>query len=620
MIRLSGPDAMTIADSIFTPAGRPLSEHKGYTIARGTITDDEGNTVDDVLASVFRSPRSYTGEDCIELSCHASPYIVQRVIELLCRAGCRMAEPGEFTRRAFLNGKMDLSRAEAVADLIAASSAAEHRTAMNQMRGVFSEKLAVLREQLLRLTSLMELELDFTDHEDLTFADRAELLQLSSDIARAVCTLARSFKTGDAIRRGVAVAIVGETNTGKSTLLNALSGDERAIVSDVHGTTRDTIEDNVYINGVHFRFIDTAGIRHTDNIIETLGIQRSYKAIAGADIVIMLLDAARLFSTTHHERQPKETDLGAKLPDVAAGGAPGARRNDTDTGAMLPDAATGNTDPSTELPCAATGNTDPGAELSGAAADDTDTGTEFPDAAAGDTDTGTELSDAASGDTDTGTELSGAASDDTGIGADLPDKKDAPTATARHGEKTAYEDLAKRIDGKKVIIALNKCDLLEDGALTSRPIAEADNLSSEPKTPLSAILSASEPTLRDVLSQREPPLSAVLSASEPPPVVLISAKNGTNIDALKNRLVQLAAIPEIAAGDVVVTNARHYQALTAAAEDINRVITALAEDIPTDLVCEDLRLCLHHLAEITGAEITSQETLNNIFARFCVGK
>ena len=558
VIRLSGPDATTIADSIFSPAGRPLSEHKGYTIARGTITDDEGNTVDDVLASVFRSPRSYTGEDCIELSCHASPYIVQRVIELLCRAGCRMAEPGEFTRRAFLNGKMDLSRAEAVADLIAASSAAEHRTAMNQMRGAFSKKLAVLREQLLRLTSLMELELDFTDHEDLTFADRSELLQLSSDIARAVCTLALSFKTGDAIRRGVAVAIVGETNTGKSTLLNALSGDERAIVSDVHGTTRDTIEDNVYINGVHFRFIDTAGIRHTDNIIETLGIQRSYKAIAGADIVIMLLDAARLFSTTHHEKQPKETDLGAKLPDVAADEAPGARRNDTDTG------------------------------------------------------------------------------------AELQDKKDAPPATASHGEKTAYEDLAKRIDGKKVIIALNKCDLLEDESFTSRLTAETDNLSSqrepalsailsasEPtlrdmlsqrEPPLSAILSASEPTLRDMLSQREPPLSDILSASEPPPVVLISAKNGTNIDALKNRLVQLAAIPEIAAGDVVVTNARHYQALTAAAEDINRVITALAEDIPTDLVCEDLRLCLHHLAEITGAEITSQETLNNIFARFCVGK
>ena len=528
VIRLSGPDATTIADSIFSPAGRPLSEHKGYTIARGTITDDEGNTVDDVLASVFRSPRSYTGEDCIELSCHASPYIVQRVIELLCRAGCRMAEPGEFTRRAFLNGKMDLSRAEAVADLIAASSAAEHRTAMNQMRGAFSKKLAVLREQLLRLTSLMELELDFTDHEDLTFADRSELLQLSSDIARAVCTLALSFKTGDAIRRGVAVAIVGETNTGKSTLLNALSGDERAIVSDVHGTTRDTIEDNVYINGVHFRFIDTAGIRHTDNIIETLGIQRSYKAIAGADIVIMLLDAARLFPTTHHEKQPKETDPGADLRDAAAG--------DTDTG------------------------------------------------------------------------------------ADLQDKKDAPPVTASHGEKTAYEDLAKRIDGKKVIIALNKCDLLEDGALTSRLTAETDNLSSKPKTPPSTILPASEPTLRDMLSQREPPLSTVLSASEPPPVVLISAKKGTNIDALKNRLVQLAAIPEIAAGDVVVTNARHYQALTAAAEDINRVITALAEDVPTDLVCEDLRLCLHHLAEITGAEITSQETLNNIFARFCIGK
>ena len=451
VIRLSGPNAITIADSIFRPVtGSQLSARKGYTIARGYITDNDGNTVDDVLASIFRAPHSYTGEDCIELSCHASPYIVQRLLEMLCSAGCRLAEPGEFTRRAFINGKMDLSQAEAVADLIAATSAAEHRTAMNQMRGTFSNKLAALREQLLQLTSLMELELDFSDHEDLEFADRSELKKISDDIESVVAGLARSFRVGNAIRRGVAVAIVGETNVGKSTLLNALVGDDRAIVSDIHGTTRDAIEDCTVIGGVRFRFIDTAGIRHTDDIIESLGIERSYKAIGKADIVILLLDLARL-------------DLGKGV----------------DSAVLL---------------------------------------------------------------------------------------EHVPTS------------ISKQLEDKKVVVVLNKCDLVPS-------VMEPDNSHEQTSCP-----------------------------------ILISAKHGNNIEALRRHLVSLAAIPEVAPGDVVVTNARHYQALLKALADIHSVQTALSENQPTDLVCEDLRLCLHHLAEITGGEITSQETLNNIFAHFCVGK
>lgn len=295
IIRVSGNDSIRIADRIFQPKGKdqsPLTERKAYTLTFGNIIDAEnGNDiVDEVLVSIFRAPHSYTGEDSVEISCHGSRYIMQRIMQLLISAGCRAAGPGEYTQRAFLNGKMDLSQAEAVADLIAADSTAAHRIAMNQMRGGFSTELARLRSELLHLTSLMELELDFSDHEELEFADRGELSAVAAKISDTIMQLSDSFRVGNAIKNGVPVAIVGETNAGKSTLLNLLLGEERAIVSDIHGTTRDTIEDTTEIGGISFRFIDTAGIRDTHDRIESIGIERTMKKISQADIILMVID------------------------------------------------------------------------------------------------------------------------------------------------------------------------------------------------------------------------------------------------------------------------------------------------------------------------------------------
>ena len=293
VIRVSGPEAIDAASRIFTPMhGKPLHERPHYTLTFGKIHAADGEVIDEVLVSLFRAPHSYTGEDSVEISCHGSTYILQQVMSRLLENGCRLAQPGEYTQRAFLNGKMDLSQAEAVADLIASTSAATHRLAMNQMRGGFSHELSALRDKLLHLTSLMELELDFSDHEELEFADRSELSQIASDIEHTVSRLAHSFSVGNAIKNGVPVAIIGETNVGKSTLLNALVGEERAIVSDIHGTTRDVIEDTVNLRGITFRFIDTAGIRQTTDVVESIGIERTFQKMNQADIVLWMIDSA----------------------------------------------------------------------------------------------------------------------------------------------------------------------------------------------------------------------------------------------------------------------------------------------------------------------------------------
>lgn len=292
IIRISGPMAISIADRIFRPVGSTLSlsERKAYTLAFGNIVNANNDVVDEVLVSIFRAPHSYTGEDSVEISCHGSAYVLQQVMLLLTENGCSPAGPGEFTQRAFLNGKMDLSQAEAVADLISSTNKATHDMAMSQLKGHFSNELADLRAHLLKLTSLLELELDFSDHEELEFADRSELYTLANDIHKRLLSLARSFEVGNALKNGIPVAIVGNTNVGKSTLLNHLLHEEKAIVSDVHGTTRDFIEDSTIINGIQFRFVDTAGIRDTDDVVENIGIERTYQKMQEAKIVLWLID------------------------------------------------------------------------------------------------------------------------------------------------------------------------------------------------------------------------------------------------------------------------------------------------------------------------------------------
>lgn len=292
IIRVSGEDSLAIADKVIDVKGESLSETEGYRLRYGTIFADDGSVLDNVIVSVFRAPHSYTGENSVEISCHASRFIVNAVLELLVNAGARIAAPGEFTRRAFVNGKMDLAQAEAVADVIASQSAAAHRVAMNQLKGGFSSELKTLREKLLTMTSLLELELDFSE-EDVEFASRSELGALVEETLTHIVRLTDSFSRGNAIKNGVPVAIVGATNTGKSTLLNALLGEERAIVSDIAGTTRDTIEETLNLGGVMFRFIDTAGIRETDEVVEKIGIERTFRKLNEASIVLGMTDLSR---------------------------------------------------------------------------------------------------------------------------------------------------------------------------------------------------------------------------------------------------------------------------------------------------------------------------------------
>ena len=446
-IRVSGPEALTITGRIFTPAksGKLLSEQKPYTLTFGRIYNGE-EMIDEVLVSLFRAPHSYTGEDSTEITCHGSSYILQQVMQLLIKNGCRMAQPGEYTQRAFLNGKMDLSQAEAVADLIASSSAATHRLALSQMRGGFSKELTTLREKLLNFTSMIELELDFSE-EDVEFADRSALRRLADEIEEVIARLANSFSVGNVIKNGVPVAIIGETNAGKSTLLNVLLNEDKAIVSDIHGTTRDVIEDTVNIGGITFRFIDTAGIRETSDTIESLGIEQTFQKLDQAEIVLWMIDSADAISQL--------TLLSDKI---------------------------------------------------------------------------------------------------------LP-----------------------RCEHKQLILVFNKVELINETQKNELASQFSEHIGSEIES------------------------------------IFISAKQRLHTDELQQRLVAAAHLPTVTQNDVIVTNVRHYEALTRALDAIHRVQEGLDANISGDFLSQDIRECIFHLSDIAG-EVTNDMVLQNIFAHFCIGK
>lgn len=461
VIRVSGNDACAIADRIWK--GKSLQEVNSHTAHLGYIIDSEGIAIDQAVATVFRAPASFTGENVVEISVHGSKWVQREVLRLLIENGARMAHAGEFSRRAYANGKMDLAEVEGVADMIASQSRAANRIAMTQMKGEFSRRLKELHDKLLKLVSLMELELDFSE-EEVEFASRSEMLSMAEDLQRVVDRMAASFSQGNAIKEGVPVAIVGSTNAGKSTLLNALLQEEKAIVSDIHGTTRDIIEDTVEIEDVAFRFIDTAGLRKTDDTIEGLGIERALERMRKARIVIWVVDAQSPHSLI------KET------AQLVAGGEP---------------------------------------------------------------------------------PVGVASGDDLLIVGDVPFAAD-----------------------QSLIVAVNKCDISDATATID--------------------------FLTDIL-----PTGTI--------IIPISAKQEKGLDQLQKALLDASGVNRIKEGEVLVTNLRHYEALTQASTSIKAVINGLKAQLPGDLIAQDARETLLYLGEITGT-ITSQDILNNIFSHFCIGK
>ena len=480
VVRISGPDAISACAKVFQPfkAEHTLDLRPTHTLTFGRIIHpDTHEVLDEVVVALYRAPHSFTGEDVVEISCHGSAYIQQELLHVLTSfCGVRMAQGGEFTRRAFANGRMDLSQAEAVADLISAQNAAAHRLAFSQMKGSISRKLDTLHDQLLRLSSLLELELDFSE-EDVEFADRSELLNIARQIDAEVVRLSDTFRTGQAIRNGIPVAIIGETNVGKSTLLNHLLGDERAIVSDVHGTTRDVIEDTILLDGQLIRFIDTAGIRDTSDQVETMGIERTYQRLERAQIVLWLIDGTRLADADSTQRCIQDT------LDV-------------------------------------------------------------------------------------------------------------------------YRRIQPYLRDQQLLLVINKIDLIP-----------------------SDTLHANLPLLQQALDEAGlPPMHLKESGLHSSPfkgdrggLLFLSAKHSLGFDHLREVLVRATRLPQ-AQGDVILTNQRHYEAMQEAHAALQHVIDGLESHLSGDLVAEDLHAVIDALNSVLGRSITSQDTLNNIFKHFCVGK
>lgn len=552
IIRVSGKESLAIADKVIDTKGVPIAETEGYRLRYGTVFEADGSVLDNVIVSVFRAPHSYTGENSVEISCHASRFIVNKILELLVNAGARIAAPGEFTRRAFVNGKMDLAQAEAVADVIASQSAASHRVAMNQLKGGFSSELKVLREKLLTMTSLLELELDFSE-EDVEFASRKELGQLVDDSLTHIGRLTASFSRGNAIKNGVPVAIIGATNTGKSTLLNALLGEERAIVSDIAGTTRDTIEETLNIDGILFRFIDTAGIRETDETIEKIGIDRTFKKLGEAAVVLGMTDLSRGEATVL-----KDADfILSKVNEM------GGVKN---VGLVIDGAETGGASP------AETDGTSL-VETGGASLAGTD---------------GTSLA-----------EMSGASLAETG-GTSLVETGGA----SQHGHYDGQE--------RKVVILVNKCDVAGDFYRDDNGTGDG---SGNDLGKNMAEIGGNKNVNHD-----NNIVSFIENKYDNCKVIPISAKTGKGLSTLTKTLGEIGSEITGSTDETLVTNVRHYEALVRAASALERVRAGLhIATLPPDLIAQDLREALYHLGEIVG-EISTDETLGNIFRNFCVGK
>ena len=532
VIRVSGGEALPVVSAMVKCApGREIMMAPGYSVRFGRIFLDDGELLDEVLVTVFRAPHSYTGEDSAEISCHASQYIVDNVLHLLVEAGVRPAEPGEFTRRAYLNGKMDLAQAEAVADLIAAQGAAAHHLALSQLKGGFSNELKKMRGELLNIVSLMELELDFSE-EEVEFADRSQLSGLVDAVSGHIGRLISSFRLGNAIRNGIPVAITGATNTGKSTLLNALLGEDRAIVSDIHGTTRDTIEETLNVGGLLFRFIDTAGIRRTDETVEQIGIERTFRKLEEAVVVFVMVDAS--LACSMEDGVPAAGFSGGSHAGVPAADFYGGSH------AGVPAAGSGIGD---------SGNSSDSAVPSG------------------------------SGDI----LLSG--KDDY---AGMTGQYDS----AGNGVWRGVEDVLARVDvsRQKVIFVVNKMDRVT-GMNAPAPLA-----------------------IRAGLDR----LKASYRLQESPEVY-VSAKKGEGLDDLRMALTEVCAEYAISSDDVIVTNARHIDALKNAQSALARVQDGLRSGLPTDLVSQDIREAIYHIGSIVG-EISTDEVLGNIFKNFCIGK